>query len=435
MSDIETIPNKDLPLRRVPDVRALLQNDQARQQLAAVAAKHLNPERMMRVVANAIRQTPGLQKCEPLSFLGALMSCAALGLEPNSPLGHAYLIPFNKNVLVDGKWVKVPQCQLIIGYKGFKVMAQRTGAVKSMHADVVYSDDVAFSHEYGSNQHLIHKPGPRLGKKLGAYFHIMLKDDAGEGHVYMTGEEILRIRNSAQGWQQAVKDGKTAQSPWTTHEDAMWAKTAVRRLANNGDLPMSAEISAAQAIDEAPMDYRTYALTKLEDLPQAEPMPETDTPEPDEEVVQQEAAKPKAEPKPRATKTKAADPPPAAEPEKTETKPVVKAADKPVQKPVEEQATMDLPDRDPPPQETSTDSRGNPVDEYVDQEAGEVTQSGQADDYAMRDFWRRTVKPDFKDMGFEAAMDLHGEEIGKLKDTNPGFHAFIIAKLAEDPEE
>ena len=50
MSQVATIP-----LRQVKDVRELLMNDQARGQLAKVAAKHMNPERMMRVVANAIR--------------------------------------------------------------------------------------------------------------------------------------------------------------------------------------------------------------------------------------------------------------------------------------------------------------------------------------------------------------------------------------------
>ena len=47
------------PLRQVKDVRELLSNENARNQLASVAAKHMNPERMMRVVANAIRTTGG----------------------------------------------------------------------------------------------------------------------------------------------------------------------------------------------------------------------------------------------------------------------------------------------------------------------------------------------------------------------------------------
>jgi phage RecT family recombinase len=116
---------KRLPLRQVPSVKQLLINDHARDQLAAVAAKHMNPERMMRVVANAIRVTPKLQDCEPISFLGALMQCAALGLEPNTVLGHAYLIPFENSRKVGGEWVKVKEVQVIIGYKGLIDLARR----------------------------------------------------------------------------------------------------------------------------------------------------------------------------------------------------------------------------------------------------------------------------------------------------------------------
>lgn len=45
-----------------------------------------------------------------MSFLSAMMNAAQLGLEPNTPLGQAYLILFkNKGVF---------ECQFQIGYKG-----------------------------------------------------------------------------------------------------------------------------------------------------------------------------------------------------------------------------------------------------------------------------------------------------------------------------
>lgn len=244
------------PLRQIKDVRELLSNENARNQLASVAAKHMNPERMMRVVANAIRTTPKLQEAEPLSMLGALMSFAALGLEPNSPLGHGYLIPF------ENKRKNVIEVQAIIGYKGYIDLARRSGMLVSIHADVVYDDDEHFSHEYGSNQHLKHIPGPRKGQKAGAYCHIKVKsgDLTGEGHVYMAGNEIVGVRDKSQGWQTAKRFGKTAESPWMAHENRMWAKTAVRRLANSGELPMSTEFVTAMEIDESRVDYAAYAL-------------------------------------------------------------------------------------------------------------------------------------------------------------------------------
>ena len=60
----------------------------------------LTPERFTRMMLSAVSNTPKLPECTPKSFLAAMMSAAQLGLEPNTPLGQAYLIPFkNKGVL------------------------------------------------------------------------------------------------------------------------------------------------------------------------------------------------------------------------------------------------------------------------------------------------------------------------------------------------
>lgn len=255
-----TVITKTTPLRQVKDVRDLLSNENARNQLSSVAAKHMNPERMMRVVSSAIRTTPKLQEAEPLSMLGALMQCAALGLEPNTNLGHAYLIPFNN------KKKGIVEVQLIIGYKGFIDLARRSGNLVSIHADVVYRSEIEsghFSHEYGSNAHLMHKSGGvRSGERAGAYCHIKVRsgDIVGEGHVFMSGEEILAIRDNSQNWRTAVRFNKTAESIWTLHENRMWSKTAVRRLANSGEMPLSIEFSRAMDIDDARVDYAAYAM-------------------------------------------------------------------------------------------------------------------------------------------------------------------------------
>ena len=239
------------PLRQVKKVGELLFNEQARQQLASVAAKHMSPERLMRVVANAIRTTPKLQECDPLSMLGALMQCAQLGLEPNTVLGHAYLIPF------ENKRKNIVEVQLIIGYKGLADLARRSGQVIGLHADVVYSDDELWTYEYGSEMHLRHKPGPRKGEKTHAYCHVTLKD--GQAFVVIPWAEVMSIRDKSQGWQSAKRFGKTADAPWSLYEDRMAAKTAVRALANHGEMPLSIEFQDAMAVDEAPVDYAGYA--------------------------------------------------------------------------------------------------------------------------------------------------------------------------------
>lgn len=239
------------PLRQVKTVGELLNNGQMRNSLAAVASKHLSPERLMKLVAKAISSTPQLAECEPMSMYRGLMTCVELNLEPNSPMGHIYLIPF-----WNGR-AKRLEVQTIVGYKGFLALAHRHPAVISAHADVVYDDDKLWEFSYGSGGGLRHVPGPRKGNVIGAYCYAKL--EGGEAYTFLTTSEIIAIRDRSSGWKDAVKKGKTEFSPWFTHEARMFRKTAVRALANGGELPMSAEFADAidadyESVDTAPVD-------------------------------------------------------------------------------------------------------------------------------------------------------------------------------------
>lgn len=57
----------------------------------------MSPERFTRIALSALNNTPQLQACTPMSFLAALLNSAQLGLEPNTPLGQAYLIPYKNH--------------------------------------------------------------------------------------------------------------------------------------------------------------------------------------------------------------------------------------------------------------------------------------------------------------------------------------------------
>ena len=86
----------------------------------------MTSERFSRMVLTAITQTPKLAQCSPQSFIGAMLNAAQLGLEPNTPLGQAYLIPYGN------------QCQFQIGYKGLIDLAHRSGEIKDIEAHIVY---------------------------------------------------------------------------------------------------------------------------------------------------------------------------------------------------------------------------------------------------------------------------------------------------------
>jgi recombination protein RecT len=313
------------PLRQVPNVRELLVNENAKTQLAAVAAKHLNPERMMRVVANAIRTTPKLQECEPMSFLGALMQCASLGLEPNTVLGHAYMIPFKNNRK------GITEVQVVIGYKGLIDLARRSGHITAIHANIHYSDDELWEYEEGTEARLRHRPGPQDGEKLHAYAIAQFKD-GGHAYVVLPWKVVMKIRDGSQNWQTAVKYGKEKEAPWATHEDAMAKKTAIRALSKY--LPLSVEFVEAMQADEQHADYRSFAMDptqgltidadtgEIEDGGKPEQIETEAKPEPEKKPEPAARAK-KAEPeaKPAAKEQPAAKDGPAAAAEATDAGP------------------------------------------------------------------------------------------------------------------
>ena len=106
-------------------------------------------ERFTRMALSALNTTPKLRECTQISFLAALMNAAQLGLEPNTPLGQAYLIPYkNKGQL---------EVQFQIGYKGLIDLAYRNGDMQTIQAQVVYDNDF-FEYEYGLNPILVHRP-------------------------------------------------------------------------------------------------------------------------------------------------------------------------------------------------------------------------------------------------------------------------------------
>ena len=90
----------------------------------------MTPERFTRIALSALNNTPQLQACTPMSFLAALLNAAQLGLEPNTPLGQAYLIPYKNHGRLE--------CQFQIGYKGLIDLAYRNGQMQMIHAQAVY---------------------------------------------------------------------------------------------------------------------------------------------------------------------------------------------------------------------------------------------------------------------------------------------------------
>lgn len=188
----------------------------------------VSSERFQRVALTAFSNNTKLQQCDPMSFIAAMMQSAQLGLEPNTPLGQAYLIPYGKQV------------QFQIGYKGLLELAQRSGKIKTLYAHEVRENDT-FDIDYGLNQTLTHKPllkGDR-GEVIG-YYAVYHLDTGGNSFIFMTKDEVL---------EHAKRFSKTYNSgPWQTDFDAMAKKTAIKQLLKYA--PLSIELQKATSMDE-----------------------------------------------------------------------------------------------------------------------------------------------------------------------------------------
>jgi recombination protein RecT len=209
--------------------------------------RHIDPERLMRIAVNALTTDSQLMKCKLDSFLRAVVQSAILGLEPNTPLGEAYLIPYKGNV------------QLQPGYQGLMKLARNSGEIAGIEARVVYRDD-EFDYELGLNPTLKHKQSTKedRGDLVFAYCIIRFKDPDTVPYIeVMNGADINHVKKSSES-------AGSSYSAWNKHRAMMWRKSVIKRalkyvprsieLARALDLSDRADIGEIQLFDETVTD-------------------------------------------------------------------------------------------------------------------------------------------------------------------------------------
>jgi recombination protein RecT len=204
----------------------------------------LTPERMIRVAVNAVAKDPNLQKCSQISLIGSILQSAALGLEINTPLQEAYLIPYGTSATFQP------------GYRGLIKLARR-GDVKVIFAEVIKEKDEVEVLR-GMENTIKHKItlGER-GKTIGYYAVFKLSDGTGDYEI-MSMDQIDAVRRRSA----AASRGK---SPWDTDWDEMAKKTVLKRLLKRAPL----QVEAAEAMDrdnKADQALTTDAFEVMADL-------------------------------------------------------------------------------------------------------------------------------------------------------------------------
>lgn len=176
----------------------------------------MTPERFTRITLSALSTNPQLGSCTPKSFLGAMMTAAQLGLEPNTPLGQAYLIPYKNHGTLE--------CQFQLGYKGLIDLAYRSGEVTIIQAHTVYSND-EFTYELGMDPKLSHIPA-KSNRGEPIYFYAIFKTKSGGyGFEVMSKSDV---DDHARRYSQSFRKGSS--SPWQTNYEEMAKKTVLKRV-------------------------------------------------------------------------------------------------------------------------------------------------------------------------------------------------------------
>ena len=213
--------------------------------IAKALPSTITPERFTRMATTAVTMNPDLGKCTPSSFIGAMLQAAALGLEPNTPLGQAYLIPYNRSVKTpDGRWIKVPEAQFQIGYRGLIELAHRSGEFKSIEAHVVYEND-EFDYELGLEPKLRHKPAMSNRGEIVWVYAVYKLQSGGYGFEVMSKDDINEHRK---------KYSKARTSPWDTAWEGMAKKTVIKQALKYA--PLKSEFVKAMTNEDVTLNFK-----------------------------------------------------------------------------------------------------------------------------------------------------------------------------------
>lgn len=226
-------------------------------EISRTLPKHIGVERMTRVALTLMRSNPELQQCHPASFIGALLTCAQLGVEPG-PLGHAYIVPFRN------KKTGTKEATFILGYKGMIDLARRSGKLHKITAHTVYQreiDEGRFKVLYGSDERLHHDPmlfGER-GPAVAYYAIAWIEGQTEPIFQVLSAADVDKFRR------RSPTQREQPSGPWVTDFQAMAWKTCVRRLGTW--LPQSVEYAAAVGNDDTVRYASAGQIMNVVDMP------------------------------------------------------------------------------------------------------------------------------------------------------------------------
>ena len=214
--------------------------------ISLVLPKGFDQARFTNLTITACKSKPQLLEClrtprGQVSLLLSVMQAATLGLEPDTPLQEAWLLPRR----IDGQ----QECQLSIGYVGIMKLARRSGEIKTIYAETVHEND-EFDYQYGTDPKIEHKPAKGDRGDLTHVYAVARYKDDGFNFIVLDEVDVHARRAKSDSWK---SEKARPYSPWTTNTEAMWRKSAIRAL--RPYLPLTAEAARAMDSDERTLTF------------------------------------------------------------------------------------------------------------------------------------------------------------------------------------
>jgi len=235
---------KQQAVQKYETIKKMFLKDDVKKRIQQVIPQFVNAQRLFEVSVTMLRENQDLLKCSQESLIAGIMGILKLGLDP--VLKQVHLVPF-----WNGR-TKRFEAQMIIDYKGYLVLARRSGEV----ADV----SVGHRHEKdhwrmvkGTTELLEHIPAEgERGEYLGSYVVFFFKDGGKPSFEYMTKGEIDKRKGISQ-------TGKKDEGPWKDWEEEMRAKTVLRHHIKyipvaTEDMQRASELDDRSVIGETQLD-------------------------------------------------------------------------------------------------------------------------------------------------------------------------------------
>lgn len=223
--------------------------------------KDKSAKRLTRIAMTYIRLHPEIASCSAQSILGAIFQCAQLGLEPGVN-GQAFLNAFWNTRIINGKKIKVKECQLMIGYQGFKELFYRHEKAITLDMQPVYEKDY-FKYKYGTNAFLDHIPNEDEDRGKVTHYYSIAQLHGGYVFKVMTEKQCIehgkKHSKCFDKTTETFKDG----TPWATEKEAMCLKTVLKQLMKK--LPLSTELQMAISMDDTTKSIIKQNMLEVKD--------------------------------------------------------------------------------------------------------------------------------------------------------------------------